>query len=156
MKTRLHTRDRREDRSEREEKLGQAMETLPGKTLRDRLSPPERKLQPAPGPSPGIRAEVGEPVGHRTKPREVLKSARFQLEAAQAEQVYLAGTFNHWEPRAVPLTKGVDGSWNIELQLTPGDYEYQFVVDGVWQEDPLACRFAQNPFGGRNSIIQIT
>ena len=38
MKTeRLPTRDVREDRCEREEKLGQAMETLPGKTLRDRF-----------------------------------------------------------------------------------------------------------------------
>ena len=36
MKTaRRHTRDRHEDRCEREEKLGQAMDTLPGKTLRD-------------------------------------------------------------------------------------------------------------------------
>ena len=37
MKTeRLPTRDVRENRSQREEKLGNASDTLPGKTLRDR------------------------------------------------------------------------------------------------------------------------
>ena len=39
--------------------------------------------------------------------------------------------------------------------MAPGTYEYCFVVDGQWMPDPLARESVPNPFGGRNSILQV-
>jgi hypothetical protein len=41
-----------------------------------------------------------------------------------------------------------DGHWLKELELSPGTYEYQLIVDGAWIEDPRASETAPNPFGG--------
>ena len=42
-----------------------------------------------------------------------------------------------------------------EAFLPPGNYEYCFVVDGEWIPDPLARESVPNPFGGRNSILNV-
>ena len=39
--------------------------------------------------------------------------------------------------------------------LTPGTYEYCLVVDGHWMPDPLARESVPNPFGGRNSVLNV-
>jgi hypothetical protein len=39
--------------------------------------------------------------------------------------------------------------------LTPGTYEYCLVVDGQWMPDPLARETVPNPFGGRNSVLNV-
>jgi AMP-activated protein kinase-like protein len=39
--------------------------------------------------------------------------------------------------------------------LQPGHYEYRFVVDGQWQDDPMASRFAANSFGGLNCVVDV-
>jgi 1,4-alpha-glucan branching enzyme len=64
--------------------------------------------------------------------REVI----FTLLAPGARQVHVAGNFNCWRPDATPL-KGTDaGKWLVHLMLRSGQYEYRFVVDGKWIEDP--------------------
>jgi len=71
-----------------------------------------------------------------------------------ALEVFVAGSFNDWAPRATPLRKRGKGEWSADLSLKPGSYEYRFVVDGKWVEDPKAPAFALNPFGGRNSVLK--
>jgi len=44
--------------------------------------------------------------------------------------------------------------WQTRKQSQPG-YEYRFVVDGQWQDDPMAVRFAANPFGGLNGVVEV-
>jgi hypothetical protein len=39
--------------------------------------------------------------------------------------------------------------------MPPGTYEYCFVVDGHWIADPGAAKSVPNPFGGRNSILEV-
>ena len=73
----------------------------------------------------------------------------------QAREIFVAGTFNEWSPLATPLTPQGDGKWVAELSLGPGKYEYRFVVDGVWTDDPLSSESAPNPFGGFNSVLQV-
>lgn len=161
MKTaRQHTRDRYEDRCERAEKLGQAMDTLPGKTLRDRLPAagvrdhPRSKAErfgnedASVSPAPTQRAP-------RAGVTAALPTARFFLFAPNAASVFVAGSFNAWDAAATPLKKGTAGSWQIEMELRPGTYEYRFVVDGNWQEDPSACDSVENPYGTRNSIKHV-
>jgi hypothetical protein len=45
-----------------------------------------------------------------------------------------------------------EGIWRISLTLNPGQYEYQFFVDGEWQNDPNGGPFVKNPFGTSNNL----
>src|SRR5438093_6324334 len=81
--------------------------------------------------------------------------ARFEYFDPNAREVFLVGTFNDWRPAADLLVDEGDGKWTLELMLKPGAYEYRFVVDGRWIEDPMSTRFAANPFGGVNSVLEV-
>lgn len=72
-----------------------------------------------------------------------------------AREVFIAGSFNGWDPRANALQAQGEGKWGVELSLQPGRYEYRLVVDGQWAEDPKASEFAANPYGGLNSVLQV-
>ena len=81
------------------------------------------------------------------------KSVMFTLDAPSGLDVSLAGSFNDWEPQA--MTKGPDGLWRITVQLVQGTYEYRFLVDAAWREDPNNPRKTQNKLGGYNSICGV-
>jgi 1,4-alpha-glucan branching enzyme len=80
---------------------------------------------------------------------------RFELVAPDAQSVFLAGSFNHWNAKATRLVRLHDGKWAKELWLPTGRYEYLFVVDGQWTADPKANDHAPNPFGGSNCVIEV-
>ena len=81
--------------------------------------------------------------------------ARVEYLNSTAREVFIAGSFNGWDLRANPLTTLGDGKWGVELTLDPGRYEYRFVVDGQWADDPKASEHTANPYGGLNSILQV-
>jgi 1,4-alpha-glucan branching enzyme len=78
-----------------------------------------------------------------------------KLSAKDAGSVAVGGTFNGWQPALSPLVRGSDGVWRTRLSLAPGRYEYRFVVDGKWIDDPLAKDSVPNPYGGRNSVLSV-
>jgi AMP-activated protein kinase-like protein len=39
--------------------------------------------------------------------------------------------------------------------LKSGQYEYRFVVDGIWSDDPQARQSVANPHGGFNSVLKV-
>ncbi len=80
----------------------------------------------------------------------------FSLYAPEAGCVSLAGEFNAWSPDACPLDKAPGGMWERVLALPPGRYEYKFIVDGLWQNDPGCTVYAPNPFGGENSVLIVS
>ena len=86
------------------------------------------------------------------------RSARVALELVEpvAQRVYVAGSFNGWQPDTTPLSALGNGRWRGDLKLEPGRYEYLFVVDGQWRPDPNARETVQNPFGGRNSVVMVS
>ena len=47
------------------------------------------------------------------------------------------------------------GKWAKELSLAPGRYEYRFVVDGKWIDDPKAKAYMPNSSGGRNAVLHV-
>ena len=55
--------------------------------------------------------------------------------APDAHEVFLAGDFNGWDPRATPM-KHIAENWKAVLKLVPGFYSYNFVIDGKWVCDP--------------------
>jgi hypothetical protein len=77
----------------------------------------------------------------------------FVLDAPNGWDVALAGTFNKWEPRA--MVKESDGLWRITVHLAPGTYQYRFLVDTEWREDPGNERHIVNEYGTHNSVIDV-
>jgi 1,4-alpha-glucan branching enzyme len=106
-------------------------------------------------PSPKGTTEVPVAVLGKRVPDPPVRTVAFEYFSPVAGQVFVAGTFNDWRPRATPLTKQAGGKWSTELKLKPGTYEYRLIVDGQWQDDPLAARFIANPFGGLNGVLEV-
>ncbi len=90
-----------------------------------------------------------------TPPREIV--VRFR--DADAADVRIAGDFNGWVPdkgvRSVISSDGGIRVWTKVLQLPPGRYQYRYVVDGEWREDPDNPEVESNPLGGRSSILVV-
>lgn len=84
-----------------------------------------------------------------------LVPVHFEFTHPTAQSVCVAGCFNHWRPEAKTLHPAGGGRWLEETALAPGTYEYCLVVDGEWMPDPLAKDYVPNPFGGRNSLLQV-
>jgi hypothetical protein len=42
------------------------------------------------------------------------------------------------------------------LSLNEGVYQYKFVVDGKWEDDPINPQIVESPFGGVNSVVRIS
>jgi 1,4-alpha-glucan branching enzyme len=76
----------------------------------------------------------------------------FSLLAPLAESVFIAVSFNQWNPSSHPLRKDKQGIWKISLPLDPGQYEYRFFVDEEWQNDPDSSSLVENPFGTLNCV----
>jgi len=68
------------------------------------------------------------------------------------QDVYLAGTFNNWNPNSHRLRKFKD-TYRARLQLNAGQHQYKFVVDGHWHDDPDAPERTINEHGTYNSVI---
>ena len=85
-----------------------------------------------------------------------MKTHRFTLHCPGEHGVCIAGSFNHWSPDATPLQNVGDGSWAVEVPLPPGRYEYRFVIDGEWVDDPNAVEVTPSPFGGVNAVLVIS
>ena len=83
------------------------------------------------------------------------KPTEFRLYAPQAKRVRLTGTFNNWDTRALSAKKDSGGSWIVKVNLKPGRYEYKFVVDGNWLNDPRCTWFIPNSLGSQNCVIEI-
>ena len=83
------------------------------------------------------------------------KRHTFSLDAAEALEVFVAGTFNNWNPEGHPLKKDKKGIWKVALSLPAGSHEYRFVVNGEWQEDPVCEERCLNAFGTHNSVLNL-
>ena len=78
----------------------------------------------------------------------------FVLPALDADNVAVVGNFNAWEGTALSDPDG-DGIWTAIIPLSPGRYEYAFIIDGRWWgQDPLADEYIQS-FGEYSSIRYI-
>lgn len=84
------------------------------------------------------------------------REVEFLLERSGAEQVCLCGDFNQWQPTSLRKVGRPDaGLWEKRLVLSPGRYEYKFVVDGNWTHDPEARENVPNLYGSLNSVVEV-
>ena len=100
---------------------------------------------------------AGEPSGTAADPKGTPVMFRFRPPVGRANAVSLAGSFNNWNAAADVLTDtDGDGVWEITVYLEPGEYDYQFVVDGErYLADPSGSRHEKDGFGGRKTILTV-
>jgi chromosome partitioning protein len=69
-----------------------------------------------------------------------LREVVVEYRDASARDVRIAGDFNGWVPdrdvESELLDEGGARVWRKILHVLPGAYEYRYVVDGQWREDP--------------------
>lgn len=87
-------------------------------------------------------------------PERTNEGVLFQLDEPRATGVSVTGEFTNWSREGVPLQKDEhSGLWKVILDIQPGEYEYRFIVDGVWIRDPNNVDFTRNEFGQENSLL---
>lgn len=69
--------------------------------------------------------------------------------------VFIAGEFNGWNPKATRLTKNENGVYSVQLDIPSGSYQYKFVVDGKWISDLQNQSTVPDGFGGKNSVLTV-
>lgn len=83
-------------------------------------------------------------------PQTVVISADFPT----ARRVKLFGSFNQWDKtKAYKLRRTQSGQWSTQIRLSPGTYEYLFLVNGKAETDPSNPRKSPNSYGGVNSVL---
>jgi len=82
-------------------------------------------------------------------------SHRFVIFEPGVEQAEIAGSFSKWKP--LPMkSSGRNGYWEVTIELSPGEYEYSYFLDGKKSvADPTAQFREEDDFGNINSIIRI-
>ena len=80
------------------------------------------------------------------------KIVNFEFPSPEVKDASLVGNFNQWDPRANPMKKDKKGTWNATIFLEPGRYEYRFVADGTWENDPSCPSCVDNEFGSKNCV----
>ena len=112
-----------------------------------------------------LAAAAGFGIARTTGPRESAPLAassptpvmvRLVVLQPTAQTVHAVGDFNGWDPTRTSLQQVSNGVWSVTLPLTPGRYEYMFVVDGQqWVGDPAAVEQADDGFGSRNAVLEV-
>lgn len=139
------SRDVREDRSTRQAKLSPS-------------NAPNPVVNPARVPRLLVRAGIdsnASPTITKAPSPDRRKPVTFKLHHGNASAVYVAGTFNDWNPERHALCPNPTGEWTVELAVEPGRHEYLFVADGCWLPDPNAQEWVENPYGGHNSVLSV-
>ena len=90
----------------------------------------------------------------RRPSQAVGKRARFEIEAEKGSEVFVAGSFNGWDPAKNKLTfrRGV---YSTSILLPAGRHEYKFVVNGIWCVDPECAEWTPNGMGALNSVLVV-
>lgn len=98
-------------------------------------------------------------------PREILFRSSYLVPAQRAgiDKVVLAGPFNGWNPAdpGSEMARKEGGVWRITRVFPPGETQYKFVVHlagrdkPVWVHNPDEPRWADDGFGGRNSVLLV-
>ncbi len=103
------------------------------------------------------------PGSERPEPGQVSRGPRevvIHFRDTSASDVRIAGDFNGWVPdkgvRSLIESEGDTRVWTKILSLPPGRYQYRYVVDGEWREDPLNPEAVNSSIGGRNSVLVVS
>ncbi|EPG76189.1 carbohydrate-binding module 48 [Leptospira fainei serovar Hurstbridge str. BUT 6] len=79
------------------------------------------------GPNKQVSTRILDDSPHEEKE---FRTVEFRIYQPQADSVTLVGDFNHWDPEADFMERERNGVFRIVKKLKPGEYLYNFVVDG--------------------------
>ena len=82
-------------------------------------------------------------------------SVTFNYENSTATTVVVKGGWDSWAGE-IALVKGQDNVWSVEKELVPGKYEYKFIVDGDYIQDPLNANTVDPNNNQSNSIVIVS
>lgn len=82
------------------------------------------------------------PKKNRTE-TDSLRNILFRYRDSLPKRVTIVGDFNQWIPRL--MNKDSNYNWTIILELKPGQYGYQFIVDGKTIRDPSNRKIIKKP-----------
>jgi chromosome partitioning protein len=105
--------------------------------------------------SQSFSPKMQEIIREQAREMRELFPIRFTYEAPNAKSVFVTGSFNDWSLDDTCRLKAVDGRWEAVIPLKQGVYKYQFIVDGVWRDDPKNPRRERNSFGDVNSLFEV-
>jgi len=112
-------------------------------------SAPIRKMPaPAAQPDPAAAASVVPVSPAAATAKAPARSVLFTYRNSKPRAVELIGSFNNWTPQ--PLAKGKNFMWTAAVPLAPGEYTYNYLVDGKAIRDPNNPRTATE---GRSLLI---
>lgn len=90
----------------------------------------------------------------KTKP---VCKVTFSVEAKMANQASVVGDFNNWSLEEGTLSKLKNGTFKATFDLNKDAiYEFKYVIDGVFVNEPEADSFKWNDYAGaENSVLAI-
>jgi 1,4-alpha-glucan branching enzyme len=90
----------------------------------------------------------------KTKP---VCKVTFSVEAKTANQASVVGDFNNWSLEEGVLSKLKNGTFKATFDLNKDAiYEFKYVIDGVFVNEPEADSFKWNDYAGaENSVLAI-
>lgn len=78
----------------------------------------------------------------------------FVFQDPKAGSVQLVGDFNRWNIKASPM-KRENGKWVATLNLAPGRYQYEYLVDNhVWVSNTRPVATVTDGYGGTNAVVE--
>ncbi len=90
----------------------------------------------------------------KTRNSDLLEQ-EFSFTAPAALRVQLAGSFTQWQSQPISMTRTANGLWRTKVKLAPGTYQYRFIVDGDWHDDPACTLRIPNEFGTANMLREV-
>lgn len=90
----------------------------------------------------------------KTKP---ICKVTFSIDAKEANAASVIGDFNSWDPKEGALSKLKNGTFKATFNL-PKDasYEFKYLVDGVYLNEPEADSFIFNSFANaENGVLAV-
>jgi len=76
----------------------------------------------------------------------------FSTTVPDAKNVMVVGNFTQWQEQPIHLKNESGGVWRTTVELPPGKYQYRFIVDGQWCDDPQCALWVANPYGSQDSV----
>lgn len=113
------------------------------------------KKSPEFDPSKPFDFEYEEKLLKHMRKTENAAWVTFKFHAAPGSKVYLAGTFNKWNPTMIRLEDDKKGRYSATVLMPTGRNEYKFIVDGNWCNAHDCKNMTPNPFGTTNSVLFI-
>ncbi|MAJ31855.1 MAG: hypothetical protein CMC18_04260 [Flavobacteriaceae bacterium] len=81
----------------------------------------------------------------------------FKFQAKPTDHVFVAGDFNHWNPKSISLSLNKKGYFNCAILLpAKNKFEYRFVVNDKFVQDPTCEIRVWNSFAQADNSVLTT